>query len=72
MENQRMTMSIAEVCTSAGFSRPTIMAYINRAENPLPCIKTGRKYIVPRAALETWLMEEAARNAMSIGRPMVR
>ena len=72
MENQRMNMSIAEVCTSSGFSRPTIMAYINRSKNPLPCIRAGRKYMIPRAALETWLLEEAARNAMQTGRPMVR
>ena len=72
MENQKMTMSIAEVCTSSGFSRPTIMAYINRSKDPLPCIKAGRRYMIPRAALEAWLVEEAARNTMSIGRPMVR
>jgi len=28
--------------------------------------------MIPRAALETWLIEEATRNAMKTGRPMVR
>ena len=70
MENSlRLNLSIDDTCTASGLSRPTIMAFIHRSENPLPHIKIGRKYMVPRAALEAWLMEEAARNA---GRPMVR
>lgn len=73
MENSlRLNLSIDDTCTVSGYSRPTIMAFIRRSENPLPHIKTGRKYMIPRAALETWLIEEAARNTMQTGKPMVR
>jgi len=70
--NTKLTLSVEDVCASTDSSRPTVMAFIHRSENPMPHIKAGRKYLIPRAALETWLIEEAARNAMSIGRPMVR
>ena len=73
MENNlKLNLSIDETCNVSDLSRPTIMAFIHRAENPLPHIRVGRKYIIPRAALEAWLMEEAARNTMQTGRPMVR
>lgn len=73
MENSlKLTLSVDEACASTGYSRPTIMAFIHRAENPLPYIKASKKYMIPRAALETWLIEEATRNAMKTGRPMVR
>ena len=70
--NLKLNLGIDETCTATDLSRPTIMAFIHRNENPLPHIKVGRKYLIPRAALETWLLEEAARNAMKTGRPMVR
>ena len=73
MENTlKLNLGIDDTCKASGLSRPTIMAFIRRAENPLPHIKVGRKYMIPRAALETWLIEEAARNTMQTGRPMVR
>ena len=47
-------------------SLPTLDAYLHRAENPLPAIKAGRKYLIPVSLFETWLKEEAERN-MSMG-----
>lgn len=63
MENTSMTLNIAETMEALQLSRPLVMQYIRRKNNPLPCIKTGKRYRIPRAALETWIMEEAARNS---------
>ena len=63
MENLRMTLTIAEACEALNLSRPMVDRYIHRKENPLPCIKTGRRYVIPRAAFETWILEEAQRNS---------
>jgi len=48
---------------------PTLDAFMNRRDNPLPSIRGKKLILIPVAALEQWNMEEAAR---SIGRPMVR
>ena len=63
MVNYKLTLNIAEVCELTGVSRPLVDSWIKRKVNPLPCIKTSRRYCVPRAALEQWLLEEANRNS---------
>lgn len=68
MENLKMTLSIEETMQALCLSRPLVMSFIHREDNPLPCIKTGKRYRVPRAALETWIMEEAARNTYAPGK----
>ena len=45
--NLKLNLGIDETCTASGLSRPTIMAFIRRSENPLPHIKVGRKYLIP-------------------------
>ena len=35
---------------------------ITRRDNPLPHIKVGRRVVIPRAALETWIREETERQ----------
>ena len=47
-------------------SLPTLDAYLHRAENPIPAIRAGRKYLIPFTLLEVWLKDEAERN-MSLG-----
>ena len=63
MDNNRLTLNIAEVCELVGVSRPLVDSWIKRRQNPLPCIKTSRRYCIPKAALERWLLEEADRNS---------
>ena len=65
MENTRkLTLNVEEVCEMLGLSRPIVTAYIRRKDNPMPCIYTsGRRgrHVIPRAALEQWLTDEANR-----------
>ena len=71
MEDNKLTLSIQEACKMLNLSRPIVTAYIKRRDNPMPCIMTSAKrgrYVIPRAALEAWLLEEAARNSASIRR----
>lgn len=69
MENmEKLTLTVAEVCEALGVSRPVLMAWIKRKNNPLPCIKTAKVYRIPRAALEQWVIEEAARNSIPAAR----
>lgn len=71
---QKLTLNVSEACALLGVSRPTVNAYIHRRDNPLPCIATaqgrGGRYIIPRAALEQWLLDEADRCAVE--RPGLR
>ena len=68
MESTSMTLNIVETMEALQLSRPIVMQYIRRKDNPLPCIKTGKRYRIPKAALEQWIMEEAARNSGTTGR----
>ena len=71
MSSEKLTLNIPEVCEMLNLSRPIITAYIKRRNNPLPCIvTTGRtgRYVIPRAALEKWLIEEAQRNSAALQR----
>lgn len=65
MENiTKLTYTRREAAAALGVSLPTIDAFMHRRDNPLPCIRNGgRLYLIPKAALETWALEEAARNA---------
>lgn len=60
---EKLTMTIAEACGALGLSRPVVDRYVHRRDNPLPTIRTGRRYVIPRAAFEAWILEEAQRNS---------
>ena len=62
MSDIKLTLTLEETCKAIGLSRPLVTAFIKRQENPIPSIKTGKGYIIPRAALEQWVLEEAERN----------
>ena len=63
MNNNKLTLTVSEVCELLGVSRPLADAWIKRKVNPLPSIKTAGRYYIPRAALEQWVLDEAARNS---------
>lgn len=61
---KRLTYSRREAAMALGVSLPTLDAFMNRQENPLPRIRQGYKLtLIPVAALEQWVLEEAARNS---------
>ena len=45
-----------------GVSPHTVQGWVRRAENPLPHIRDGRRFIVPSTLLEQWLREEWERT----------
>lgn len=65
MENiEKLTYTRREAAAALGVSLPTIDAFMHRRDNPLPYIRKGpRCILIPRATLETWVQEEAVRNA---------
>lgn len=71
-KGKKVVLSIAETCEVMGCSRPMVMSYIHRQDNPLPCIKSNRKYMVPSAALEQWVLEEAQRNSGALALARLR
>ena len=66
---KRLNYTRREAAMALGVSLPTLDAFMNRRDNPLPSIRGKKLILIPVTALEQWNMEEAAR---SIGRPMVR
>lgn len=62
---EKLTYTRREAAAALGVSLPTIDSFMHRRDNPLPCIRNGggKLYLIPKAALEAWALEEAARNA---------
>ena len=56
------TMTRDQAAEYLNVSLPTIDAYIHRESAPLPHIKAGRKYLIPTAMLNEWLVQEAQRQ----------
>ena len=56
-ENGTMTRKMASEYLH--ISLPALDALLRRSENPIPCVRVGRRYIIPVAGLEQWLAEES-------------
>lgn len=69
MENiQKLTLTRREAAAALGVGLPTLDAFLRRRDNPLPCIRSGdgpkkKLILIPRAAFESWILEEAQRNS---------
>lgn len=64
-ENQkRACMTTRDICDETGFSMPTVLNIVNRAD--FPAIRYGRKIVVPRTAFEKWLEETAAKGGINL------
>ncbi len=59
---ERIGLSVSEAAEQLGVSRPTLYAMMERRDHPLPCVRIGRRRIIPRRELEAWLREEAERK----------
>ena len=59
---ESLTLTRKEAAERCNLSLPVLTSFMNRAENPLPYIRAGRKYLIPRAGLEEWLAAEAERQ----------
>ena len=59
---EKLGLSIVEVAEQLGVSRPTVYSLLERRDHPLPCVRIGRRRIIPRRELEAWLQEEAGQR----------
>ena len=62
MENTKLILTLNETCEILDMCRKNGAALIHRKDHPLPCIITAKRYRIPRAALEKWILEEAERQ----------
>lgn len=54
---ERLTLTVEETAEALGISRSTAYEAVRRGE--LPTIRIGRRYVVPRLALERMLSQAA-------------
>jgi excisionase family DNA binding protein len=58
---QSLTLSVRDAAVLSGIGRDALYRLVQ--DGQIPHLKIGRRVLIPRAALEKWLNEEAARNA---------
>lgn len=56
------TLTRKETAQMCNVSLPTLDSFMHRNDNPLPYIKAGRKYVIPRSLFLEWLEAEAQRQ----------
>lgn len=60
--NQFGVLSRKNAAEYLGVSLPLLDRYIHRESNPIPVIRTARKYLIPLASLDEWIAAEASRQ----------
>lgn len=66
----KIALTRQETAERMGISLPNLDAFLHRKEHPLPSIQSGRKIIIPRIALDAWLLEESKRTLSHAPRPL--
>jgi len=64
MSENGLVMSVTEAAKLLGISRG--LAYELARTGRLPCVRLGRRLVVPRAALEVWLQEATRLGATEL------
>lgn len=57
---EKLAYNAKEVAATLGISLPTFYELSNRAD--FPCVRIGRRVIVPVDSLRAWLAKEAAHD----------
>ena len=58
MEKQEiLTYNLRTGAAAAGLSAPTFLALLHAGE--IPALRCGRRWVIPRASLEQWLVKKA-------------
>lgn len=57
----KAALSITECAAALGVSRPTVYELVRRAD--FPAFKLGRRTLISRSGLESWVQAQAAREA---------
>jgi excisionase family DNA binding protein len=58
---QRLTMTVEEAAIALGISRATAYDAVSRGE--IPCIRIGRRILIPKVALETKMSQVVDKTA---------
>ena len=61
MESSALLLTVPEVADLTRISVAQLYLMLRRGE--LPCVKVGRVYRVPRAALERWIADQLEASA---------
>ena len=59
----RATMTRQQTADYLNVGLTTLDKMISRRDNPLPHIRVGRRVIIPREALEAWIVTETERQS---------
>lgn len=57
MENRKLAMTVEQVATELGISKP--IAYDLVRSEGFPALRVGRRVIIPRQEFEQWLSDSA-------------
>ncbi|MGB9866581.1 MAG: helix-turn-helix domain-containing protein [Bacillota bacterium] len=60
MADEKLALSVKEAAQRLGLSQKALYAHL--AAGRLPCIRLGRRRLIPVAALERWLEEAGLRG----------
>lgn len=67
---EKYTMSVDEMATAVGVSRPKAYELVN--SEGFPVIRIGRRIRIPVAGLERWIEEQSSAQATSGSRQALR
>lgn len=62
---ERLAYSLQEAAQAMGVSVPTMREWVELTG--FPAFRAGRRYVIPVAALEAWLVDQAAKGAHLVG-----
>ena len=60
MAEEKLVLNVSEVAQLLGLSRNS--AYLACLNGQLPCVKVGKRILIPKASLGRWLNEAATRQ----------
>lgn len=62
MKESKGAFNLKEFSQYLGVSEPVGRLLLRRDVHPVPCIRVGRRYVIPIAELERWMREESERQ----------
>lgn len=62
---ERLALNISEAAEAAGISEPTMRQLVNL--DSFPALRIGRRWVIPVASFNAWLMEQATNRTSMDG-----
>ena len=67
---EQIVLNVEQAAKLAGVSRPTMAAWVN--QSGFPAFRFGTRWLIPRAAFESWLTAQANARTVLPGREVRR